>query len=91
MRPREAPPSREPRTALLLSSVKTLPRVSPEAVPLLPEELRQFHMTDLVDAALAAGRRVGSFPVREYWLDIGQLADYERADADHATHFTPRP
>ena len=25
---------------------------------------------------------VGSFPVREYWLDIGQLADYERARED---------
>jgi len=25
--------------------------------------------------------------VREYWLDIGQLADYERAPGDHATYF----
>ncbi|MEA2479175.1 MAG: hypothetical protein QOJ07_1097 [Thermoleophilaceae bacterium] len=61
--------------------------VSPEAVQLLPAELSQFHMTDLVDAALAARQRVGSFPVREYWLDIGQLADYDRAHDDHATYF----
>jgi dTDP-glucose pyrophosphorylase len=64
--------------------------VSPEAVELLPPQVRQFHMTDLVDAALTAGKRVGSFPVREYWLDIGQLADYERADADHATYFVAK-
>jgi dTDP-glucose pyrophosphorylase len=64
--------------------------VSPAAVKLLPAELRQFHMTDLVDAALAAGERVGSVPVREYWLDIGQLADYDRAHEDHATYFVAK-
>jgi dTDP-glucose pyrophosphorylase len=64
--------------------------VSPAAVELLPPEVRQFDMTDLVAAALAAGKRVGSFPIREYWLDIGQLADYERADADHATYFVAK-
>jgi dTDP-glucose pyrophosphorylase len=64
--------------------------VSPEAVELLPAEVSEFNMTDLIAAALAAGKRVGSFPVREYWLDIGQLADYERADADHATYFVAK-
>jgi len=62
--------------------------VSPEAVALMPEEVREFNMTDLIDAALSAGARVGSFPIREYWLDIGQLADYERAESDHATFFS---
>jgi dTDP-glucose pyrophosphorylase len=62
--------------------------VSPEAVALMPEEVREFNMTDLIEAALSAGARVGSFPVREYWLDIGQLADYERAEGDHATYFS---
>jgi dTDP-glucose pyrophosphorylase/CBS domain-containing protein len=62
--------------------------VSPDAVKLMPAEVREFNMTDLIDAALAAGARVGSFPIREYWLDIGQLADYERAEGDHATYFT---
>jgi dTDP-glucose pyrophosphorylase len=61
--------------------------VSPEAVAFLPAEVQSFNMTDLVGAALASGKRVGSFPIREYWLDIGQLADYERAEADHATYF----
>jgi dTDP-glucose pyrophosphorylase/CBS domain-containing protein len=65
--------------------------VSPEAVALMPEEVREFNMTDLIEAALAAGARVGSFPIREYWLDIGQLADYERAENDHATYFSREP
>lgn len=42
----------------------------------------QFNMTDLIDRLLAEQRTVVSFPVREYWLDIGQHADYERAQLD---------
>ena len=62
--------------------------VEPAAVALMPAELEAFSMTDLVEAALARGERVGSFPIREYWLDIGQLADYQRAHSDHATYFS---
>jgi dTDP-glucose pyrophosphorylase len=36
-------------------------------------------MTDLIQRLIAQERRVVSFPVLEYWLDIGQLADYEQA------------
>lgn len=41
-----------------------------------------FDMTQLVQRLLDAGRSVVSFPIREYWLDIGQPEDYERAQAD---------
>lgn len=61
--------------------------VDPSLVELLGEAER-FDMTDVVSAALAAGRRVGGFPIREYWIDIGQLADYERAERDHMTVFS---
>lgn len=61
--------------------------LSPEAVGLLPERAGELHMTELIDAALAGGERVGSFAVHEYWLDIGHVADYERANVDHAVHF----
>jgi dTDP-glucose pyrophosphorylase len=43
---------------------------------------RRFDMTDLIKALLAAGRPVASFPVVEYWLDIGQHADYRQAQED---------
>jgi NDP-sugar pyrophosphorylase family protein len=39
-------------------------------------------MPDLIHRLVEDGRTVVSFPVREYWLDIGQLADYERAQQD---------
>jgi len=39
-------------------------------------------MTDLIHRLLDAKRKVVSFPIIEYWLDIGQPADYERAQND---------
>jgi dTDP-glucose pyrophosphorylase/CBS domain-containing protein len=41
-----------------------------------------FNMTDLIQWLLDAGRPVVSFPIREYWLDIGQQADYTQAQDD---------
>jgi dTDP-glucose pyrophosphorylase/CBS domain-containing protein len=41
-----------------------------------------LNMTDLIELLIARGESVVSFPVREYWLDIGQHADYERAQRD---------
>jgi len=64
--------------------------VDPAALSLISTLADRFDMTDLIEAALEQELRVGGFPVREYWLDIGQLADYDRAHDDHATHFTVR-
>lgn len=64
--------------------------VDPGALRLVPESREAFHMTDVIDKVLADGGRVGAFAVREYWLDIGHLADYERAESDHATYFSNR-
>jgi NDP-sugar pyrophosphorylase family protein len=27
------------------------------------------------------------FPVREYWMDIGQMKDYERANGEYCVYF----
>ena len=42
----------------------------------------RFDMTELIEKLIKAGRPVASFPVHEYWLDIGQHSDYERAQLD---------
>ena len=39
----------------------------------------RFDMTDLIERLVEKGRHVVSFPIVEYWLDIGQHADYVRA------------
>lgn len=43
----------------------------------------RLDMPELIDRLLAAGRRVVSFPVVEYWLDVGQPGDFERAELDY--------
>jgi dTDP-glucose pyrophosphorylase/CBS domain-containing protein len=43
---------------------------------------RPYDMTDLIEALVADGGRVVGFPIREYWIDIGRIEDYERALAD---------
>jgi dTDP-glucose pyrophosphorylase/CBS domain-containing protein len=40
-------------------------------------------MPELIERALAAGRKAVCFPVSEYWLDIGSKSDYEKAQADY--------
>lgn len=50
-------------------------------------------MTELIQHLLDSKRSVISFPIIEYWLDIGQPADYERAQSDAKDgkyHSTPR-
>jgi len=43
---------------------------------------QRLDMTDLIERLLAEGRTVVSFPIVEYWVDIGQLEDYEKAQED---------
>jgi dTDP-glucose pyrophosphorylase/CBS domain-containing protein len=47
----------------------------------IPEN-RHYDMTDLIGRLIAEGRRVVSFPIHEYWLDIGRLDDYEQVQRD---------
>lgn len=42
----------------------------------------RFDMTDLIKRLLEDRRPVVSFPIIEYWLDIGQHEDYEQAQKD---------
>jgi len=55
--------------------------LEPSVYDFIESDVR-LDMTDLIERLIGAGRRVVSFPVREYWLDIGQHADYVRANED---------
>lgn len=55
--------------------------VEPAARRFVPPATR-YDMTDLITRMLGEGRPVAGFPILEYWLDIGQPADYARAQAD---------
>jgi len=43
---------------------------------------QHFDMTDLIQRLLKEERPVANFPIVEYWLDIGQPADYTQAQED---------
>lgn len=43
---------------------------------------QHFNITDLIQWLIDDGRNVISFPIFEYWLDIGHHAEYAKAQAD---------
>jgi dTDP-glucose pyrophosphorylase len=43
---------------------------------------RRFDMTDLIQTLIEKGCTVASFPIIEYWLDVGSPVDYEQAQRD---------
>ncbi|MBZ5557425.1 MAG: nucleotidyltransferase family protein [Acidobacteriia bacterium] len=43
---------------------------------------RRIDMPDLISALVAGGHKVVSFPISEYWLDIGRHEDYRQAQVD---------
>jgi dTDP-glucose pyrophosphorylase/CBS domain-containing protein len=57
--------------------------LNPGVCGLIPQGQR-YDIPDLVRLLLQKHYRVVSFPVREYWQDIGRLEDYERALTDFA-------
>ncbi len=55
--------------------------LEPHTLDLIPEG-RHFDMTDLIQKLVETGRIVVSYPIVEYWLDIGRQEDYQRAQDD---------
>lgn len=45
------------------------------------------NMTVLFEQLASRGERVSVFPVQEYWLDIGRMDDYERANREYGEVF----
>lgn len=41
-----------------------------------------YDSTDLIERAIADGKKVINFPILGYWLDIGQMRDYQKAQED---------
>ena len=57
--------------------------LEPRVLAMIPQRERT-DMTDLIHRLLDGGGTVVSFPIHEYWVDIGQHQDYRRAQADAA-------
>lgn len=51
---------------------------NPDVLDLIPEN-QYYDMPSLFRALTETDARPGAFPIRELWLDIGTMADYEKA------------
>lgn len=52
--------------------------INPSVIKQIPSNT-YFDMTELIKLLLKQRKIVRSFPIMEYWLDIGQLLDYQKA------------
>lgn len=72
-----------------LAEKPTYTYYSNAGIYLLKRELLQFipkdccyNMTDLIDVLMDNGYKVVSYPIHGYWLDIGKMNDYVKAQED---------
>lgn len=64
--------------------------LAPEALECVPSN-GPFDMPTLFELLREQEKTTVAYPVREYWTDIGQPDDFEKAEAEYATHFAPEP
>jgi len=55
--------------------------LSPEALSYLPKD-RPSDMPDLIETVMSKRGSVNVFPIHEYWADVGNAADLERAQEE---------
>lgn len=60
--------------------------IEPRLIKQIPHN-QFFDMTDLVNKLLDQNVPVGSFPLREYWMDVGKLEDFKQAHIDYPAQF----
>jgi dTDP-glucose pyrophosphorylase len=60
--------------------------LSPEALQQIPQD-QYFDMPQLFQQLIKTGCKTCSFPVREYWMDIGRPADFDQANEEYEEVF----
>lgn len=60
--------------------------LDPSVLDHIPQN-QYFDMTQLFESLIEKNHQVGSFPLREYWMDVGRMEDYEQAHLDYLEHF----
>lgn len=58
----------------------------PEVLKFVPHNAF-LDMPDLFSALISNGLETAVFPIREYWMDIGRIEDYERAHGEFHENF----
>lgn len=60
--------------------------IEPEVIDVIPKE-KYFDITQLINMLINNKKRIGSFPITEYWMDIGKADDYLKANIDIEKYF----
>lgn len=60
--------------------------LSPQALTFVPKD-EFFDMPTLVDHIIEQQLNVSAYQMQDYWLDIGQMPDFEQAQTDFDTQF----
>jgi len=59
--------------------------ISPEILTSIPKN-QFYNMTDVISPLLEQ-KKVASFPIHEYWIDIGKVEDFRQANGEYETVF----
>jgi|SaaInlStandDraft_5_1057022.scaffolds.fasta_scaffold169166_1 NDP-sugar pyrophosphorylase family protein len=60
--------------------------LKPECIDLIPKDMF-YDMPTLFEQLMSNNEKITSFPLKEYWLDIGKLEDFKKANLDYRTAF----
>ncbi len=60
--------------------------LSPEVLKTIPSS-RYYDMTSLFQDLVKNNKKTMVFPIHEYWLDVGKMQDYEKAQNEFAHQF----
>ena len=54
------------------------------------KDVKYLDMPDLINMLLKKNMKISSFPIHEYWLDIGKKNDFDKAQNDLEVYFDER-
>ncbi|QMV41700.1 nucleotidyltransferase family protein [Cohnella cholangitidis] len=60
--------------------------LNPQTLSIIPKN-EFYDMTTFFEDLIKNNERTSIFPIREYWLDIGKMEDYERANGEFSKVF----
>jgi dTDP-glucose pyrophosphorylase len=60
--------------------------LEPTVLDIIPKQ-ESFDMTELFTQLIDQGFETVAFPIREYWMDIGRVEDYKKANGDYMENF----
>jgi NDP-sugar pyrophosphorylase family protein len=55
--------------------------LNPNLIDFIPDN-QYFEITDLIDICIKNGKKVGSYEINDYWMDIGRMEDYNKVNND---------